>query len=164
MKKALAALLIPLLLTACGFHLRGMFDMPRWLNNVAIISPSKNPEFISRLKTQLQAYHVAVNPEPQTAQFWLIISHIEFRQQVVSIGSSTNPRQYQLTLIVVFSLQTKNGKMIQPEKQVQVTRQFTSNNNRILGSDDEQTIIVNEMRQAAAIQVLNRISVSNHAD
>ncbi|MFA6303562.1 MAG: LPS assembly lipoprotein LptE [Legionella sp.] len=164
MKRAFIPLSLILLLSACGFHLRGMIDIPRWLNNVAIISPSPNPAFVTRLQRQLEAYKIDVNPDPGQADYWIILNRIEFRQQIVSIGSSTNPRQYQLSLLVGFTVQKRNGKVLQAEKQVQVSRQFTSNNDRILGSDSEESIIVNEMRQDAVIQVLNRLEFIHNAD
>lgn len=152
------------MLSACGFHLRGMIDVPSWLTDVAIVSPVNNPEFTSRLKAQLEAYKISVNPDPASATYWLVLNQAEFNQQIVSIGASTNPRQYHLSLLIGFTIQTKNGKIIQPQKNIQINRQFTSNNDRILGSDFEQTVIVNEMRQEAVNQVINRIPKQYHAN
>ncbi|RUR19767.1 hypothetical protein ELY21_03975 [Legionella sp. km535] len=150
--------LLTILLTACGFHLRGIIDVPEWLNNVSIISRDGDKDLISKMKTQLEGYKIDVNPDPATAKYWLIINKSNVQQQIISIGASTNPRQYQLIMTTLFSLQTSKGQIIKAPKQVMVTRQLTINNDRILGSNEEQAILLNEMHQDTVIQILNRIS------
>ena len=156
--KYFITLLLVLLLSACGFHLRGIIDIPEWLNNVSIISRDGDKDLISKMKTQLEGYKIDVNPDPANAKYWLIINKSNVHQQIISIGASTNPRQYQLIMTTLFSLQTPKGQIIKAPKQVMVTRQLTVNNNRILGSNEEETILLNEMHQDTVIQILNRIS------
>ncbi|WP_081964878.1 LPS assembly lipoprotein LptE [Legionella norrlandica] len=156
--KCIASLIVLLCLTSCGFHLRGMIDIPKWLNNVAIISNDGNKELTSLLKSQLEGYQIDINPEPARATYWLIIKNSNLQQQIVSIGASTNPRQYQLILTVEFMLQTPKGQIISPSRKVAVNRQLTVNNDRILGSNEEEALLVSEMRHDAVIQIINRLS------
>lgn len=158
MKKIYITLLFTLFLTACGFHLRGVIDIPKWLNNVAIISKDGNKELASILKSQLEGYKINVNPDPATATYWLMINKTNFQQQVVSIGASTNPRQYQLILTIEFMLQTAKGQIIKPLRLISISRQLTVNNDRILGSNDEEAVLISEMRKEAVIQIINRLS------
>lgn len=156
--KYFSLLLLALLLSACGFHLRGIIDLPEWLNNVSIISKDGNKDLASKLKAQLEGYKIEVNPEPDHAKYWLIINRSTIQQQIVSIGASTNPRQYQLIMTTEFMLQTPKGQIIKAPGQVIVTRQLTVNNDRILGSNQEQDVLTGEMHQDTVIQILNRIS------
>ncbi|MDF1928913.1 hypothetical protein PGH45_00900 [Legionella pneumophila] len=39
-----------------------------------------------------------------------------------------------------------------------MSRQLTVNNDRILGSNEEQALLVSEMRRDAAIQIINRLN------
>lgn len=159
MKYKFLALLLPLLLTACGFHLRGITDLPEWLNNVSIISKTEySKELETKLKSLLEGYKIDVNPDPSHAQYWLIIHDSRVQQQIVSVGASTNPRQYQLTMITEFSLQTPKGQIIKAPKRVSVSRQLTVNNDRILGSNEEESILISEMRQDTVIQIVNRLN------
>ncbi|CAM2798795.1 LPS assembly lipoprotein LptE [Legionella worsleiensis] len=154
----LLSLLLCVLLSACGFHLRGIIEIPEWLNNVSIISRDGDKDLISKMKTQLEGYKIDVNPDPSKAKYWLIINKSNVHQQIISIGASTTPRQYQLIMTTVFSLQTPTGQVIKTPKQITVTRQLTVNNNRILGSNEEENILLSEMHQDTVIQILNRIS------
>ena len=152
--------LLMLGMTGCGFHLRGMVDMPQWLNNVAIINEGPQ-ELSSFVQAQLQAYNINVSDDPALASYWLFMQPEAFQQQITSVSASTTPRQYQLIYTVHFKLQTRQGKAIIPAGQVVVTRQITVNSDRILGSDEEEEITKKEMRQDAAIQILNRLGRSS---
>ncbi len=156
--KKFIPLILALFLSSCGFHLRGLADAPEWLDNVSIISRDGNKELVSILKSQLEGYKIKVNSDPAFAKYWLIINKINFRQQIVSIGASTNPRQYQLILTLEFMLQTSKGEIIKPPRFISVSRQLTVNSDRILGSSDEEAILINEMKKEAVLQIINRLS------
>lgn len=147
-----------LLLSGCGFHLRGVNTVPSWLNQVAIISENKDKQFISILESMLEGSRIQVTTEPSQAPYWLLIDETGLKQQIISVGASTNPRQYTLNLTVLFQLKTRNGQEIKLPGTVNVTRQLTLNNDRILGSKDEESIIIGEMKQDAATQILNRLA------
>lgn len=146
------------LLAACGFHLRGMVDMPSWLNNVAIVIQNASRDLAPVLKDQLQAYNIHIASSPTKAEYLLIIEQDNYQQQITNVGASTAPRQYILIYEVLFKLISKPGQVIIPSSHITVTRQLTVNNDRILGSDAEELLLYNEMRRDAAMQIINRIS------
>ena len=147
-----------LLATGCGFHLRGMSDIPKWLNNVAIVIQDASRDLEPLLTDQLQAYHINLCSDPALADYWLVIEHDGTRQEIVSISSTTTPRQYQLIYTVRFKLQRVKGPEIMPSSQIVVTRQVTINSDRILGSTSEEELLKREMRRDAAIQIIGRLS------
>jgi len=136
-------------------------DVPVWLNNVAITGEAATVPFDTMLKSYLEAYHIRVTSDLPTASYWILINHMDYRQQIVSIGASTNPRQYQLILTIDFMLQDRKGRVISPPRQVVATRQLTINNDRILGSNAEEDEFIREMRQDAIVQILNILCKSN---
>ena len=150
--------LIVLAITGCGFHLRGMVNVPPWLNNVAIIVQQVNRDLEPLLKNQLQAYNIRINADPALANYWLILEQDSIVQNISSISSSTTPRQYQLIYTVTFKLEQAHGKEIIPSTTIVVARQSTINSDRILGSNDEEDLQKSEMRRDAVIQILNRLS------
>jgi LPS-assembly lipoprotein len=158
MRTRYAFLFAMVLLSGCGFKLRGLVTMPTWLTNVAIIVKEAHRDFIPMLRDPLQGYGISVTTDPLKASYWLIIEKDSEQRQLTSVGASTTPRQYELTYSVIFSVMKANGEPIITSNTVSVTRQFTVNNNRILGSDSEGMMINNEMRHDAALQIINRIS------
>lgn len=158
LRQVILLLFVMSVVTGCGFHLRGMIDVPRWLNNVAVIVEQGHRDLAPLLKDQLQSYNIYVNPDSETAAVWLIIESDNIQQNITSISSSTTPRQYQLIYTVYFKLQKAQGKEIYPSNQVVVSRQITINSDRILGSTEEEELLKSEMRREAVIQILNRLS------
>ena len=155
--KYLWVALVCLGLSGCGFHLRGVLDIPQWLDNVAIINKTGDRYLEANLKESLQGNHIHVCDDPTKASYQLILMSNNFRQQISSVSSSTTPRQYQLTYNVWFTLQQVNsGKQFSPS-QVIVTRQVTINSDRILGSNFEEALTKKEMIHDAIIQILLRL-------
>lgn len=147
-------------LTACGFKLRGMGDVPTWLNNVSIVVQNGHKDLASLLKDQLHARRIRINPDPAKADYLLIIEQDSLQQKITNVSASTTPRQYQLLYTLTWSLVTTHGKSkaLAPSQLVAVTRQLTVNNNRILGSDSEEVMITRAMRQDAVMQILDRLA------
>lgn len=150
-------LLATLCLFGCGFHLRGFVTMPTGLHDVGIIIEAANRDLEPMLKDQLNAYHIVVPDDPQSAHYWLIIEEDKEEQHITSVSSSTTPRQYQMNYQVTFKFQAANGKEIIPSTNVTTTRQLTVNSNRILGSNFEENTLKHEMRKDAVIQIIDRI-------
>lgn len=158
MKKIIIPFIFALFLSACGFHLRGMIDVPTWLERVSVVAPSDNRVLATLLENQFEGYKIKVVDDPSQAKYWLVINYSTVQQQIVSIGASTNSRQYQLKMITEFSLKTRASAVIKPAQKVVVMRQFTVNNDRILGSNDEESLLINEMQQDTVLQIINRLS------
>ena len=158
----ITVLILTLLVNGCGFHLRGMVDIPPWLNNVSIVVQQQaHRDLASLLKNQLESYNVHVNDNPDLATYWLVIEYDTTQQQISGISSSTTPRQYQLIYTVGFKLQRAKADDVMPLSNIVVTRQVTINGDRILGSNEEEALLKDEMRRDAVIQIINRLSRSS---
>jgi len=158
MKKLISLAIILCIITGCGFRLRGAADIPKWLNHVAVISQNGNFELVAVLKSRLDSYGIEVTDDPIRANFLLIIESSDYQTKIISVGASTNPRQYQMILTTAYQLQDRKGKIIKTPGIAVVTRQLTMNNDRILGSTDEETTLLREMRQDTVTQIFNKIS------
>ena len=109
------------------------------------------------LKEQLRAYKIRINPDPARADYILIIEQDSLQQKITSVSASTTPRQYQLLYSVVYSLVKRKAAPIVSSRLIAVTRQLTVNNNRILGSDSEESMITRDMREDAVMQIISRL-------
>lgn len=157
MKRALIFILF--FLTGCGFHLRGVIQLPHHFNHIAIINQNQvNRDLISALKDLLRANHIQTVDDPYEAQYWLVLEKDDLKQVLTNVSSSTTPRQYNLTYQVQFSLIKKEGSPLISSKTISITQQSTINNDRILGSNFEAHTIAHGLRKKAAQQILYRIS------
>jgi len=145
---------------ACGFHLRGVQMLPSWLSPLAIIQDHVSPHWGALLKRRLQLAHIDVANNPSRAVYWLTLHNEDIQKHIMSVSSSGSPRQYQLNYRISFTLQTAKGNDVIPLTPILVTRMLTINNDRILGSQDEEDKIIDDMRYDAAIQILYRLSAT----
>lgn len=146
------------MLQGCGFHLRGFVDMPAWLNRVDVIVENAHRELRPILIESLHSYHISTCDITSDANYLLIVDKDEYKESISSVSSSTTSRQYELTYIVYFKLISSKGVELIIPTYVTITRQITTNNDRILGSNQEEELIKGEMRREAALQMLFRIS------
>lgn len=135
--------------------------MPHWLNHVTVILEHAHRDLAKNLIDSLKSYDLDVPTDPALAKYWLIIVQDNLQQNISSVSSNTTSRQYELIYTVQFKLVKARGEEIIPLKNISITRQATVNNNRILGSNQEEELLLHEMRHDAAIQIINRISRYN---
>lgn len=154
----LLLLMLSLCINACGFHLRTIKELPSWVHTIALDFKGNNKEFEMQLRALLENYHIRIVDNPKQASLWLIIHNNAVAQKMVSVGASTNPRQYQLIMTTEFSAQTPNNQVIKPLQRITVSRQLTINNDRILGSNEEEHVLISEMYKSTTTQILNRLS------
>jgi LPS-assembly lipoprotein len=143
------------IITSCGFQLRGTETSPAWLKKgIAIVPEKATHDWKALLTPPLEASHIRVIDNPKKAPYWLIIKKEDLKRNLVSVSSSTTPRQYQLIYTVWFSLQTAKGHVILPPTSVFVTRPLTINNDRVLGSRNEGEKLKTEMKRDAALKII----------
>lgn len=158
MLRRIALFLFFVFLSGCGFRLRGIYEIPTWFNNVAIVNQGVHRDLALMLKDQLQAYKICIVADNKNAQYLLILQKDDMQEQITTISASTNPRQYELTYTIHYALLKNHGQNLIPSGVVTVSRQLTVNNDRILGSNAEEAMLYSEMRRDAALQIINRIN------
>lgn len=157
--KQIGTLALLLLLSACGFKLRGMANFPPWFTSLAIVGSNTSHDLTQSLQSRLESYKISVLRNSDAAPYWIVIQDESSKQQITAVSSTTIPRQYQLTYKVRYELiHAKGGKPIIPSTAVTATRQLTVNNDRILGSDNEEALLYDEMHDEAALLIISQLS------
>ncbi|MDP3560052.1 MAG: hypothetical protein Q8R79_06885 [Legionellaceae bacterium] len=152
-----------MLLSACGFHLRGDISLPPSLQPLAlIVEQSHNPLLLQAAQQLLDTQHIRT-ADKEHARFWLVLENEGFNEQVAHISASTTPRQYNLQYSLQYSLIDTRGKPIIPVQTIHLTQSITVNNDRLLGSNFETLTIANEMREKALYQILEHIHMKGPA-
>lgn len=151
-----------LLLTSCGLHLQGYADMPKWFNNVAIVNENARHDLRPLIIDYLKAYKVNICKNKNNADYLLVLIEDKITDNVTAISSSTTPRQYQMNYAIKYAVMKNNGATIIEPSSAVVTRQFTINSNRILGSDFEGDLLREEMYKDAVAQIIDHIENTKH--
>lgn len=153
-----AAAVLLLALTACGFHLKGYSPDSMRPLPFSTLYLSGGGNIAGDLRTQLKIDpRIRLVDRPQDADAVLTVSPGQTRKDILTINSAGQINQY--LLIMRFDARlTVHGKDYTPEMQVRVRRTLNYTNSEILGKDQEEQLLWNDMRQDAADQIVRRLS------
>ena len=147
---------------SCGFHLRGQQDLSTVLPEVQLQGANKHSETGRELIRHLTAAKVNVLDEADTV---LIISRNILSKRVLSLDSAGRANQYELSYQLGFSLvkreQGENTQKIVdliPAQTISEKREYLFDANLVLAKADEESGLNKDMRQAAMLQLMRRLS------
>ena len=81
------------------------------------------------------------------------------RRLVQSVGSTARVREFAVEYSVSFRLVTPAGDEIAPMQTLQLRRDFTFDENQVLGTTREEELVRSELRQTMAAQMLRALEV-----
>ena len=148
-----------LLLTGCGFQLKGSDSSDSGLSGVAVrlISSQPRAELTREVTRELSASG-AVLADSNTARVSLTIQPEQFTQRNVSLTAQARAAELELTLSASFILQQSGRDPI--DATANVSRQMLNDPRNVVGKTEELRLLRAEMRQDLAAQIVRRASRS----
>ncbi len=147
-------LLLGLLLTACGFHLRGALDLSDDMAPVYVDAGSVQ-QLGRDIRSLLQDNGVAVTDSMEQAKTVLALKSESRQNRVLSVDSNGRAREYLLVYTAAFSMQVKPAKA--EERSLQVSRSLLFDENAVLAFANEADVVYEELRRDAARQILQKL-------
>ena len=153
--KSSLILLLALIITGCGFHLRGDIELPALYERVYVVTMG-NTEVGNALTEALQnvGSQIVASPEASTSVVTVLSSGTQ--RKALNVGGKAI-REFELQLNIAFVVQDNKGVQLSEQQTVSVIRNFRNDPNDVLGIDNEEQIIRQEMMQPAVFQVLRRM-------
>lgn len=156
MKKLFTLVAISLLISACGWHLRGSLNLPADLKSVAISGASAT--LYEQLERQLRASDIDLQASEKDAQYTIVIIDEANERRTAALGSDALAAEYELNATAEFVFRNSRGENVGEVNKVSVLRTLTYDSNQVLGSANEGSIIQREMTQEVANQIIRRMS------
>jgi LPS-assembly lipoprotein len=145
-----------LLLSACGFQMRGATSVPPEMARTYIATEDQRSLFYRRLRDSLQNAGVTVveSPLDATATF-SILSDLP-GQRVLSVSARNVPREFEVFYTVFYSVQARNVTLLELRSQT-LTRDYTWDVTEVLGKEKEEELlreaIVDDLVRIVLIQL-----------
>jgi len=157
LNKLSLVLLVSVLLSSCGFHLRGAYQLPEVMQATFIETPQKNSNLIRTLKRSLKASDIALIDNRSAATAVLKVGNSLKNKRIVSVDSQGRAREYTLIYTLKFSLAATHGEFEMPEQTISISRDFLFDTEDVLGKSKEESQLYEEMEQDIVRLILLRL-------
>jgi LPS-assembly lipoprotein len=148
-------LLTVLLLTACGYHLRGELDLPSELKSIYLEGAS--PQLREQFKKAVESSAVQLVDTRAAAGMIVTIANEENLKRSLSLGAGGRSNQYGLEYRLNYEITDAKEKILQKSQPIEVRREYFNDQQLILGKDNEEIVIRTEMYQQAVRTIINQV-------
>jgi LPS-assembly lipoprotein len=143
-----------LLLTSCGFHLRGSVKLPPEMSELAIHDAEPATDIAPDLRDTLLSQGVKI---VDTAPVIIHLRNESYSKRVLSVDKSGNAQEYELGYTIRVKVQGADGVVWMPEEVISLQRDLRFDNSAVLGTSDEETQLQEDMRRDAISQILEML-------
>ncbi|MEQ1526481.1 MAG: LPS assembly lipoprotein LptE [Gallionella sp.] len=145
-----------LLLTACGFHLRGQVGMS--FQSIYLTAPNLNSPFVNELRRNLVANKVSLASGAEQSDVVLNIVSEYTEKQVLSLGGDGRVNEYRLIYRVSLRAYNQQQQEWIPAEDMSLRRDFSYDDTQILAKEAEETLLYQSMRTDMVQQIVRRLS------
>ena len=101
-----------------------------------------------------------VTDNPKDAQVILQIVSEQNERVILSLSGSGRVRELQLRYRVSYRLNDRDSRELLPVGEVQLKRDLTYNDSDVLGKEQEEGLLIRDMRNDAVQQVMRRLQTA----
>jgi LPS-assembly lipoprotein len=152
---ALLALVTAGGLAACGFHLRGEYNVPF---ASVFLSTTGASQVADKLRRALANSPTKLMPTATDAEAQLNVSDEKRERIILSLSGAGRVREYQLKLRVRYQLVDNKGGVPIPTSDVQLQRVMTYDDSQVIAKQQEEAMLYKDMEEDAAYQILRRMT------
>ncbi|MCQ4307042.1 LPS assembly lipoprotein LptE [Pseudomonas stutzeri] len=152
-KRNLVVVGLTLLLSACGFHLRGTGETSFALEEINLQARNSHGETAKQLEELLKDNGVRVHPG---APYTLDLVREQNQQRTASYTSSARSAEYELTSVLAYEFRGPQSTVLLQDS-VEVQKVYVHDSNNLISSDQEANQLRQEMRRELLQQLSMRI-------
>ena len=155
-----AALALALLLSSCGFQLRGTATLPF----DTLYMPNTAGGIALDLKRNIQSgTRTTVVDDPKKAQAVLEFTEEVREKHILSLAATGRVSEFQLRYRVGFRVHDGKGGEFLPLSSVQLTRDVSFNDSSVLAKETEDQLLYRDMQVDMVQQVMRRLAAAQPA-
>ncbi|MFT0213433.1 LPS assembly lipoprotein LptE [Pseudomonas sp. F1_0610] len=155
LKRTIALLSFTLLLSACGFQLRGTGDIKFALHEINVEGRDMLSPLAKDVVKRIEANKVQVTPN---ATYTLYLGREESSQYIASKTAGSRSAEYTIVSALNYEIYGPNKLPLLVDK-VELERTYAYDSNNISGSDEERRVLAEEMRYDLVTQLAMRLQL-----
>lgn len=154
--KKLLLLLGVLVLSACGFHLRGSSELP--FDTLHIALPETSELRAQLLRTVQAASKTRIVESPKEAQAVFTVTGDTQLKNILSLNSAGRVREYQLVRTFNYRITDATGQELAPPGQIVLRRDISFADDQLLSKENEEALLRRDMQSDLVQQLLRRLA------
>lgn len=153
MKRNLLVIGMALMLSACGFHLRGTQQTELALKEINVSARDAYGETVRMVREAMETNGVKVYAG---APYRMIIVREQENRRAASYSSNARGVEYQLNLRADYEIRGMNNLLL-TTGWADVQSYYNQDDNNLTGSDQEEALVRNEMRRNLVQQLVQQV-------
>lgn len=151
-------LAITLTLSACGFHMRGHGKKVTLAFQSVYLKTGGETPFVADLRNALLLNKVVLGTSSDTSTITLEVVSESSNKQILSLSSAGKVLEFQLSYRV--TLYAYDSQLVSwlPEEEILLMRTLTYDDTQVLAKEQEEAILLKDMRTDAVTQAIRRLS------
>jgi LPS-assembly lipoprotein len=151
---SLSLLLTFSLLSGCGFHLRGSYNVPAFLQEITLHNAAGSKDFEKQMRLALERRNIL----PEGGELLLEITRENITRQTSTVDSSAKAAEYTLIYTVEYRVGTVDGKVFGDRQSLILRRSYQYSTANVVGKNTEEETLIQELRVDAAQQIVRQLS------
>ncbi|GAA0791422.1 LPS assembly lipoprotein LptE [Marinobacterium sediminicola] len=151
----LFALLMSVMLSACGFKLRGLYDVPEALRQVALVTASQPSQIEPELRRALEINGIDIST---SARYQLEVLQERHNRRTATLTGDADASEYELRSEVSFRVidRQRDNLALMPERTITIERVYSNEASNITASASHENLIRHQMQQDMAQQIVRQ--------
>jgi len=145
-----------LLITACGYHLRGSIQLPEVLKKIYVRGASS--QLTDAIDQVFSGAEGKIVSSAAKASVILKIINEDYQRRTVSINSSGYSNEYELVYRLSYVFLDKQGNLIAPKQTVSASKSYynSQNSDVLIAKGNEEDSLRKEVYVQAVRELVNR--------
>ncbi len=154
-QKKLIALLMLLIISSCGFHMRGMTE----ISFKTISLEGKELSFTKNLKKVLNSNKVAIVSSTENPELRVELLSEESEKRILSLSGQGLVREFEIFYRVRYRIKTIDSEIWSQENIIESRKDFTYSDSNLIGKEEEERQLNEAMRNEAITNLFNQIQL-----
>jgi LPS-assembly lipoprotein len=146
-----------LLLTGCGYHLRGNYALPAELKKVYLAGGTA--QLHEQFKQIMKSSSGQLLSSSEGAGIVVKIANEDFRRRALSLSSRGKSNEFELLYHVEYELANAKNTTLTERLPLEIKREYFNDQQDIMAKDNEEVVIRKEMYEQAVRAIINRARV-----